>query len=448
MSIFTARKVTHDRVYEEAMRLAFPTNGRYTNDDAQRFTLGLSRILRSTYNPDGAGDGMASLLRSSTDTTNPSRISGLQSTHTITATAILLQAAADAKAANEAVPKPDPAVEPDFATRAEAQDESDRINEATQAVIGAKEAIAKAITTKAGTRITDAILRTTDGQDHKSIDEFELHKLVSALMQGAERTAISEVREGIIDVLGTEFNLRRHFATNVAALRADINKLVAYGIVIPDGIIATIILAEADRAANSSGGKQVDRALSDIRLRYAYNHRHDTTSINDIVRYLTAADNVRNLADAPGPNSNNNPGQANAVDAAMDHVRRLVFDDESSDDDDTFGTAAAASTRSGYESDRSDRSYASKARGEKKTKKAGRKPTKAPAEEHTAANNPCKYCRRHGRRSRHPTVDGAKCFWNKRYKGWRPRYVCRGMDMKYHDREYFMSDTEDTSDDE
>jgi hypothetical protein len=196
MSIFTARKVTHDRVYEEAMRLAFPTNGRYTNDDAQRFTLGLSRILRSTYNPDGAGDGMASLLRSSTDTTNPSRISGLQSTHTITATAILLQAAADAKAANEATPKPDLAVEPDFATRAEAQDESDRINEATQAVIGAKEAIAKAITTKAGTRITDAILRTTDGQDHKSIDEFELHELVSALMQGAERTAISEVREG------------------------------------------------------------------------------------------------------------------------------------------------------------------------------------------------------------------------------------------------------------
>ena len=77
MSIFTARKVTHDRVYEEAMRLSFPTNGRYTNDDAQRFTLGLSCVLRSTYNPDGGGDGMASLLRSSNDAINPSRISGL-----------------------------------------------------------------------------------------------------------------------------------------------------------------------------------------------------------------------------------------------------------------------------------------------------------------------------------------------------------------------------------
>ena len=62
MSIFTARKVTHDRVYEEAMRLSFPTTGRYTNDDAQRFTLGLSCILRSTSNPDGGSNGMALLL--------------------------------------------------------------------------------------------------------------------------------------------------------------------------------------------------------------------------------------------------------------------------------------------------------------------------------------------------------------------------------------------------
>ena len=88
MSIFTARKVTHDRVFEEAMRLHFPTNGRYTNDDAQRFTLGLSRILRSTYNPDGGSDGMVLLLRLSTDTINPSQILDLQSTVPSTGTGV------------------------------------------------------------------------------------------------------------------------------------------------------------------------------------------------------------------------------------------------------------------------------------------------------------------------------------------------------------------------
>jgi hypothetical protein len=254
------------------------------------------------------------------------------------------------------------------------------------------------------------------------------------------------VQEGIIDVIGTEFNLYRHFAANVVALWTDINKLVAYSITIPDRIIATIILAEADQAANSSGGKQVDRALSEIRLAYPYDYKHNTASITDIISHLTAADNVRNLADAPRPNSNNSPGQANAVDAAMEHVWRLVFDDKYSDNE-TLATAAAASSQGGYESDRSGRSSASKARG-KKSKTTGRKPTKAPAEVHTAKNNTCKYCRRHGRRNRHPTVNGAQCFYNKKYKGWRPRYVCRKLDMKYHDREYFMSDTEDTSDNE
>jgi hypothetical protein len=226
---------------------------------------------------------------------------------------------------------------------------------------------------------------------------------------------------------------------------------VAYGITIPDGIIATIIMAEADRAANSSGGKQVDRALGEIRLAYPYNYQHATASITNIVRHLTAADNVRNLADAPGPN-NNSPGQANAVDAAMDHVRRLVFDDVSTTNDDTYRTAAAASSRSGgytSEDDKSSKSY--KVRGKGKATKEGRKKSKSKSRptELTADNNPCKHCRRHGRRSRHPTVDSANCFWNNRYKGWRPRYVCRQLDMAYHDREYYMSDSggEDTSDD-
>ena len=141
---------------------------------------------------------MAPLLRSSTDTINPSKISGFKSTHTFTATAILIKAADAAKEANAAKPPPFLPIEPKFQTRQEGQDEADRLNTATQAVIGVKEAVAWAITDKAGARVTDAVLRTADGADHRSIDEYEINKLINTLMQGAERTSITEVRNNIV----------------------------------------------------------------------------------------------------------------------------------------------------------------------------------------------------------------------------------------------------------
>jgi len=86
-------------------------------------------------------------------------------------------------------------------TRSNVQDKVDRLNEATQAIIGAKEAVVKAIINKAGARVTNAILCSADGADHKSIDKYELYKLVNTLMQGAERTSITEVCKHTIDLL-------------------------------------------------------------------------------------------------------------------------------------------------------------------------------------------------------------------------------------------------------
>ena len=116
MYIFTARKVTQDRVYEDAICLPFPINGQCTNDNAQCFTLGVACLLRSTYNPDSGSNGMAPLLWSSTDEHNQSHISGLTSTLTITATAILLHAVKDANNANRASLKPDLPIKPTFST--------------------------------------------------------------------------------------------------------------------------------------------------------------------------------------------------------------------------------------------------------------------------------------------------------------------------------------------
>jgi len=61
---------------------------------------------------------------------------------------------------------------PTFNTRTEAQEEA--------------EGIVKAVSRLVGSNITDAILRTPDGSDHKSIDDFTLYEVMKVAIDGAD----------------------------------------------------------------------------------------------------------------------------------------------------------------------------------------------------------------------------------------------------------------------
>jgi hypothetical protein len=67
-------------------------------------------------------------------------------------------------------------VTPVFVKRIEAQEEADRLNVINQSVIGAKEGVTEGVTIKVvDSNITDTILRTPDGSDHKSVDHPQAH---------------------------------------------------------------------------------------------------------------------------------------------------------------------------------------------------------------------------------------------------------------------------------
>ncbi len=69
----------------------------------------------------------------------------------------------------------------------EAQEEADRLNVINQSVIGAKEGVVEAVSKLVGSNITDAILRTADGSNHKSIDDFMLYNVMKVAINGADR---------------------------------------------------------------------------------------------------------------------------------------------------------------------------------------------------------------------------------------------------------------------
>ena len=110
-------------------------------------------------------------------------------------------------------------VAPDITSNTDAQEEADRINMFRLSAIGAKVGAAAGISMLVGTDITDATLRTTDGQDFKTVDEYTLYALMRAVIEGAERPATIDVRKLYVSLCSTKFDFRIKMVVNVERLR-------------------------------------------------------------------------------------------------------------------------------------------------------------------------------------------------------------------------------------
>ncbi len=95
---------------------------------------------------------------------------------------------------------------PTFTTQTEAQEEANCLNVINQLVIGAKEGIVEALTKLVGNNITDAILRTADGSDHKSIKDFTLFNVMKVAIDGADRPPTNDVLEQVLEVINHTFD--------------------------------------------------------------------------------------------------------------------------------------------------------------------------------------------------------------------------------------------------
>ena len=444
---FTARATSKAHVYAEIVKLPFAIDdGRYTHDDAAGLVIGLGRSLTGTYNPTAEGRGMKDLLRSSADATTPSALAAIKSTDTETAKTILAKSAAEAGEEQAASSTPETAITAKITTRADAVDAADRANILIQAVIGAKEGATNAIVAKVGSGITDAVLLTSDGVHHKSVDEYELFELVNAIMQAAVRPQIADIRRKFVAYATTEFDFRKLFAHNAAGLRTSAAKLSSYGILSSDNTLAAIILAETDRAAREPFGREIESAMDRIRSRYAYDFAHDASSVVVILRELAAADGVRDLTLAPAPSAAGATGHASHAAAAVDAhtARRLVFDEDNTTDESEWTHASA--TTDGHEtasSVESTRASKKKARGRERRDKQ-----RADRADQTVENNPCKYCRKYKRTARHPHLPEERCYFNKKWKGWRPQYVCAAIKIKFRKKYKFPVALGGTAEDE
>jgi hypothetical protein len=200
---YTARATTKQQVIKGIGKLALQTNqhGQYVHDAILLLQKGIRCVLVSQFNPSNPGKGMEKLLE---DRMN--LLTNVKSTNAIMANSVLKAAKARADAASKASST---MITPTITSRSEAQEEADRLNVINQSVISTKEGVVEAVTNLVGSDITDAVLRTANGSNHKSIDDYMLFAVMAAAIDGADRQSTTDMLEQLLEVINHTFDFQK-----------------------------------------------------------------------------------------------------------------------------------------------------------------------------------------------------------------------------------------------
>jgi hypothetical protein len=146
------------------------------HDAILQFQKGIRHVLISQFNPSNLGKGMEKLLNKGNNL-----LTLVKPTDAITASYIVKEAK---NRADELTASTGKIVLPSITSRAEAHEEADQLKVINQLVISTKEGVVEAITKLVGSDVTDAILWTANGSDHKSINNFTLFEVMKLAIDG------------------------------------------------------------------------------------------------------------------------------------------------------------------------------------------------------------------------------------------------------------------------
>jgi hypothetical protein len=376
---YTAWATTKQQVLNRINKLTLQTNkhGQYTHDAILLLQKGIQRVLVSQFNPSNPGKGMVKLLNDGNNI-----LTRVKSTNVITAGSVI-------KAAKNRVDKlstmTGKTVLSTFTAQTEAQEEANQLNVINQSIINAKEGVVKAVSKLVGSNITNAILQTANGSNHKSIDNFTLYNVMKVAINGADRPSTNDMLEQLLEVINHTFDFCKKVSVNMELMQLNVARMAMYGIVIGIPQLTLTLLANIETATKSDYRCKFCSAMHAICKKYTYNHVHDATLLQTILKELVGADRVRPLKDAPAPNAGTAHSVANSVSFLNTMMNRNT---------DSEYTKSAYGTSSDSGSSEEQRKY--RERNHKKTKKpksCGKK-KKAKDKDNKPKKNTCPHCKK------------------------------------------------------
>jgi hypothetical protein len=245
---YTARATTKQQVIKGIGKLALQTNEhrQYTHDAILLLQKSIRRVLVRQFNPSNPGKGMEKLLK---DRTN--LLTNVKSTDTITVNSVLKAAKAKADVALKASST---MITPTITSRLKAQEEADRLNVINQSVIGAKEGVVEAVTKLVGSNITNGVLQTADGSNHKSIDNYTLFAVMALAINGADRPFTTNVLEQLLEVINHTFDFQKKVSVNMELMQSNAARMATYGITISIPQLTLTLIANIENATKVEYG--------------------------------------------------------------------------------------------------------------------------------------------------------------------------------------------------
>lgn len=430
--VYTAKQTTRDSIVAAVSEVPLKTNsqGQYTRAHCIQHFLRIKTIAAEQFTAiDSSKNGMEALFDN-----GQNELTEIKTSSKANALTIMndynkkIAAKSTATAGGTAVDVPDKM------THNQARQEAEDLNVAYQAVIGAKEGFAKGLTNSFGKDITDLVLMDTDGSTPKSVDAYQLYELEAIIMQNADRSSNRAARTAVAELINFKLDFRKKITINYEVMKAKVATMEAMKIPFPPSMIVTVLLANIEDVAGEDWAREFTTPMRDIRAKYDQDHEHDSASLADIIKILGVADGLRDFKVAPGPETAN---AANDEDMSTLHaivMEAMAAEEEDNDSSDDESVAYAAN----YEKKKKEEQQRGRSSSRGRSKSRGRSESR-PRER--KVNDGCKHCKSYRSTCKHPNQSEEQCYFNPKWKGWRPKWVCNEMeDVVFQGKNRFSED--------
>jgi hypothetical protein len=136
------------------------------------------------------------------------------------------------------------------------------------------------------------------------------------------------VLEQLLEVIKstTFFDFCKKVSINMELMQSNAAQMATYGIVIGIPQLTLTLLANIKTATKSGYGCEFCLAMHAICKKYTYNHVHDTTLHQIILKELAGANGVQVLKDAPAPGT----GTVHSVAKLVSYLQAMMGEDTNS----------------------------------------------------------------------------------------------------------------------
>ena len=228
------------------------------------------------------------------------------------------------------------------------------------------------------------------------------------------------------------FDFRKKVMDNVALQKILVNKAMTFGVTVHVSLLVINLEANMEYAQNHEWGREFRVSGQAIRKKYPdYTYKHDKMSYDDMVKEYAAANCVRALPEAPAPSDEQANqvgafgGQLTALQCAFDDYKESAF----SVDKESINSKKKEKKKKKKKKDNNSR----RGRTKHRSKSQGR----SKSTDDRKATNKCKHCKEN--RPHAGKHDEEKCFYNKKYKGWRPSKICKELGVTFKRRQDYSS---------